>query len=68
MALDEPNDADTQFDIDGFKYLVNSEFLERAKPISVDFHMYGFKLDSGMQFGSGAGCACSTDQKRSCGC
>jgi iron-sulfur cluster assembly protein len=66
MALDEPNDADSQFDIDGFKYLVNKEFLERAKPISVDFHMYGFKLDSGMQMGSG--CACSTDQKRSCGC
>lgn len=66
MALDEPNNTDTQFDIDGFKYLVNSEFLERAKPISVDFHMYGFKLDSGMQFG--AGCACSTDKKKSCGC
>ena len=49
MALDEPNDTDDVFDIDGFKYIVNKEFLEKAKPIKVDFHMYGFKLDCGIE-------------------
>ena len=68
MALDEPNDADQEFDVDGYKYIVNKDFLERAKPIKVDFHMYGFKLECGMQFGSGSGCSCSSDQKSQCGC
>lgn len=63
MALDELADTDTEFAINGFKFIVNTEFLEKAKPIKVDFHMYGFKLDCGIDFG--AGCtSCST--KGSC--
>ena len=53
MALDEPNDTDESFDVDGYKYIVNKEFMEKAKPIKVDFHMYGFKLDCNMDFGPG---------------
>jgi Fe-S cluster assembly iron-binding protein IscA len=68
MALDEPNDADQQFDVDGFQFVVNKDFFNRAKPIKIDFHMYGFKLDSGLQINAGDGCACSTDQKSKCGC
>ena len=68
MALDEPTDLDEEFEVDGYKYIVNKEFLERAKPIKVDFHMYGFKLDCGIDFGAGAGCACSSAQKTQCGC
>jgi hypothetical protein len=30
--------------------------------------MYGFKLDCGMDFSAGAGCACSSAQKSQCGC
>ena len=63
MALDEPNEADDVFDIDGFKYVVNKDFLEKAKPIKVDFHMYGFKLDCGIDFGQGCN-SCGT--KGSC--
>lgn len=70
MALDEPNDADEKFEVGDFTYIVNKEFLERAKPIKVDFHMYGFKLDCGIDFSAaaGGGCACSTAQKNQCGC
>ena len=68
MALDEPNDTDEEFEVDGYKYIVNKEFLERAKPIKVDFHMYGFKLDCGIDFGDSGGCDCSTAQKSQCGC
>lgn len=67
MALDEPNEHDREFDVSGFKYIVNKTFLDRAHPIKVDFHMYGFKLDCGIDFGSGcAGCGTSTSD--SCGC
>jgi hypothetical protein len=59
MALDEPNDNDDTFDVDGFKYIVNKEFMERAKPIKVDFHMYGFKLDCNIDFGPGCS-SCGT--------
>ena len=60
MALDEPKDSDDIFEVDGFKYLVNKEFLEKAKPIKVDFAMYGFKLDCGIDFGAACG-SCSTE-------
>ena len=63
MALDELTEADTKFDVDGFEFIVNTEFLEKAQPIKVDFQMYGFKLDCGIDLG--AGCtSCGT--KGSC--
>ena len=53
MALDEPNDMDEVYDIDGFKYLVNRDLLEKAKPIKVDFMGMGFKIDCSINFGPG---------------
>ena len=53
MALDEPNDNDDSFEVEGFKYIVNKDFMEKAQPIKVDFHMYGFKLDCNIDFGPG---------------
>lgn len=63
MALDEPVETDKTFEIDGYKFIVNKDFLEKAQPIKVDFHMYGFKLDCGIDFGAGCG-SCGT--KGSC--
>lgn len=61
MALDELKEDDAVYDIDGFQYIVNKEFLEKAKPIKVDFLVHGFKLDSGMSFSPAAGCSgCGT--------
>ena len=60
MALDEPKDTDEVYEVNGYKYLVNKEFMEKAASIKVDFAMYGFKLDSGMDFSSGCG-SCSTE-------
>lgn len=63
MALDEPNDNDKVYDIDGFKYIVNKDFLEKAQPIKVDFQEIGFKLTSSLVFepsaGACGGCATS---------
>jgi Fe-S cluster assembly iron-binding protein IscA len=63
MALDEPKANDEVFDIDGFQYLVNKDFLQKAQPIRVDFLVHGFKLDCGLDFGA----ACSSCGTGSCG-
>jgi len=61
MALDEPQDTDDVYDIEGFKYVVNKDFLEKAQPIKVDFLINGFKLDCGIEFGPASACSsCST--------
>lgn len=59
MALDEPKDTDAVYEIDGFKYMVDKDFLEKAQPIKVDFLEYGFKLTSSLEFRSGCR-SCST--------
>ena len=53
LALDEPNDLDNVYDIDGFKYVINKEFLDKAKPVKVDFLQVGFKITSGYDLGAG---------------
>ena len=56
MALDEPREDDSTFEIDGFRYIVNNDLLEKAKPIRIDFVTMGFKIDSSMQFDRTTGC------------
>jgi len=68
MALDEPNDSDQQFDVDGYKYIVNKDFFTRAQPIKVDFQTYGFKLDCAMEFNAGGCSGCGTSKSSSCSC
>ncbi len=55
MALDEQRDNDEIYEVEGFQYLVDKEFLEKAQPIKVDYIVNGFKLDCGIDFGGG-GC------------
>lgn len=59
MALDESKQTDDVFEIDGFKYVVDKEFLAKAKPIKVDFLVSGFKVDCGMDLTSGCS-SCGT--------
>ncbi len=61
MALDEPKETDKEFDIDGFKYIVDQDFYEKVQPVKVDFTYFGFRVSSDMDFGAGAGCtSCGT--------
>ena len=62
MALDEPKDDDSVFDVNGFQFIMEKEFYEKAQPVKVDFLGYGFKIDSGLEFGAGdSACgSCST--------
>ncbi len=60
MALDEPRETDDTLEIDDFKFVVNKDFMEKAKPIKVDFSPMGFKLDCGIDFGAAACGSCDT--------
>ena len=60
MALDEPGENDGEYDVDGYKYVVNNDFMDKAKPIKIDFSEYGFRVDSSIDLGA-AGCkSCGT--------
>jgi len=59
MALDEPKDSDEVYDIEGFKYIMDKDFMEKAKPVKIDFSEYGFKLSSNIDFSSSCS-SCST--------
>lgn len=59
MALDEPRDGDTTKEIDGFTYLINEDFMEKVKPIKVDFMDIGFKLTCNSEFRPSGGGGCS---------
>jgi len=64
MTLDERKDTDDVFDIDGFQFVVDKEFLIEAEPIKVDFDHFGFQIDCAIEFQEGcAGCGTS----RACG-
>ena len=59
MALDEPKDSDEAYEIEGYKYIADKDFMEKAKPVKIDFTSYGFKLSSNIDFSSSCS-SCST--------
>ena len=59
MALDELKDTDDVFNIDGFQFVVDKEFLKEAEPITVDFAHFGFQIDCALEFEEGCS-ACGT--------
>jgi Fe-S cluster assembly iron-binding protein IscA len=61
MALDEPKENDNVYEIEGFQYVVDKLFLEKAKPIKIDFIDYGFRISSNYIFPAASGCSsCGT--------
>ena len=62
MALDEPKDTDNVYDVNGFQFIVDKDFYEKAQPVTVDFLGYGFKINSSIEFEPASGCSsCSSD-------
>ena len=64
MALDEQKETDDVYDLDGYKYVVDKEFLKKASPIKVDFKDVGFSVTSNIQLSSGCS---SCDTSGTCG-
>jgi iron-sulfur cluster assembly protein len=60
MALDESKENDDTMEIDDFKFVIDKDFMEKAKSIKVDFSTMGFKLDCGIDFGAGACSSCGS--------
>jgi Fe-S cluster assembly iron-binding protein IscA len=58
MALDEPKDTDTVFNVNGFQFILDKDFYEKVKPVKVDFMGYGFKISSSLEFGKAAASGC----------
>ena len=57
-----PNAVFRVFDVNGFQFIMEKEFYEKAQPVKVDFLGYGFKIDSNIEFSAGdSACgSCST--------
>ena len=66
MALDEPRDTDNVFEVDGFQFVMEKNFFERAKPVKVDFLGYGFRISSSIEFAPSA-CGSCASNTGSCG-
>ena len=59
LDLDEPNDTDNVFNIDGFQFIVDREFMKEAELIKVDFTRSGFQFYCSLEFEEGCS-ACAT--------
>ena len=57
MALDEPKETDNVYDVNGFQFIMDKEFDEKAQPVTVDFLGYGFKINSSIEFDQGSACS-----------
>ncbi|MEW6076340.1 MAG: hypothetical protein AB1724_00865 [Thermodesulfobacteriota bacterium] len=66
MALDEPKETDSVHEIGGYKFLVDTVFLEKAKPVKVDFTNYGFAISSSIELGKGGCGSCGSGEKSTC--
>lgn len=63
MALDELKDTDYVHEAGGIQYISDKEFIEKIKPVKVDFTEMGFKVTSSMKSEggcSGCGSTCSS--------
>ncbi|MFW6052954.1 MAG: hypothetical protein ACOC8I_03490 [Desulfosalsimonas sp.] len=59
MVLDEPNESDEVFEVNGFKFIANRDFLAEASPVKIDFTGFGFSISSNMQMDQGCS-SCGT--------
>ena len=57
MALDEPKESDNVYDVNVFQFIMDKVFDEKARPVTVDFLGYGFKISSNIDFGPSSGCS-----------
>jgi hypothetical protein len=48
MALDEPDDQDAVFEVDGFTYIIDQGLLAKVQPVTVDFRATGFHITAQM--------------------
>ena len=55
MALDESKETDNIYEVGNYKFVVDKEFMEKAKPVKVDFTKFGFAISSNIDLGNSCG-------------
>lgn len=63
MAIDDKKSSDSVYEINGVEYLMDTQLLQDAKPVEINFSGMGFQLSSSLQLSSGCS-SCGT--KGSC--
>ena len=64
MAIDNDKKAsDLVFEIGGFEYLADKDFMAKVTPIKIDFNGFGFQISSGIQQQGGACGGCGTSSE-----
>lgn len=67
LALDDAQEGDEVFDLNGYTFVVEKELSALAGPISVDMTEYGFKVSSNLQVeGGSCGSSCGGSCSGSC--
>jgi len=64
MAIDnEKKASDNVYEISGFEYLVDKDFMAKVTPVKIDFNGFGFQISSNLSQGGGAcgGCGSSSE-------
>lgn len=56
LALDNAKETDLVFDISGFRYIADKEFLKSATPVFIDHDTTGFRISSNLVL-TGTGCS-----------
>jgi len=63
MAIDDKKSSDSIYEINGVEYLMDTQLLQDANPVEINFSGMGFQLSSSLQLSSGCS-SCGT--KGSC--
>ena len=66
MALDKERPNDSSFTFAKVEYIIETNLLEKIKPVTVDFTGTGFKITAGVELGSGCS-SCSSCGSGGCG-
>lgn len=59
MVMDQARPSDKTYTIGEFTFLVDSEFMEKVKPIKVDFKNVGFSIEANIDLSSAESGGCS---------
>jgi len=59
MVMDQERPSDESYKIGDFTFLVDRDFMEKVKPIKVDFKNVGFSIDANIDLSQGDGGGCS---------
>ncbi|MBW1615779.1 MAG: IscA/HesB family protein [Deltaproteobacteria bacterium] len=66
LGMDNPNEQDNTYKVGDLTFLVEKDFMEKIKPVKIDFSNAGFNISAGMDFGP-SGCAGCASAEGTCG-